>query len=98
VTGAVAPAPGGLGDVGEPLQRDGSAAAEAAREARLRRLRERTDRDPVLASEVAEFLARDWRVDGEDALAENGERYCRLSSTEIVMGHKSWPGAKRIPL
>jgi hypothetical protein len=66
--------------------------------ARVARLRDRTARDVVLAAEVAEFLAVEWRLDGEDVLAELGERFCRLTSSEVVIGHRSWPGVKRIPL
>jgi hypothetical protein len=68
-------------------------------EARLRRLHERLARDVVLSAEVADFLAADaWEAEGAEAVCRVGLRWCRVSSSEVTLGHDSWPGSKRIPL
>jgi hypothetical protein len=66
---------------------------------RRQKLRERGAVDMVFAAEVADFLScSEWDVEGDEAVARVGPRWCRVSRTEVVLGHDSWPGSKRIPL
>lgn len=65
---------------------------------RLRKLRERLDGDPVLAAEVDPFLVGDWQEEDGEVVCHLGERWCRLSASEITIGHDRWPGSKRVPL
>lgn len=73
-------------------------ARSAAVRRRLAALEARVREDVVLASEVADFLPGDWQEDGVHALCRVGERWCRVASDEVSIGHDRWPGSKRIPL
>jgi hypothetical protein len=72
---------------------------DAAVEAALEPLRSRVGYDRVLAAEVADFIDGPWRRAAAGAVeADSGRRYCRVEPGQVVIGHRDWPGAKRIPL
>lgn len=75
------------------------AAEPALLRSRRRAVMDRAGRDHVFAGEVAEFLdAGAWALEGDEAVARLGPRWCRVSRDEVSIGHDAWAGSKRIPL
>lgn len=66
---------------------------------RMDALRRRAAIDAIFAAEVADFVGLPFAEDGEGGVvALLGPRRCRVTASEVVLSHDSWPGAKRIPL
>ena len=76
-----------------------TAAPDPAIVSRLRKLRERIARDPVLGIDVRPFLdAAEWENDGDGTVTgRSGHRVCELTSTHICIGREGFPERKRVP-